>query len=95
MEPRQIVKRLLTTEKSTTIKTNQGKYSFEVDRRAGKHQIKNALEQLFKIEVESIRTVIMPGKTRRMGRYEGKSSTWKKAIVKVKGEGQIAEFDNL
>jgi len=95
MDSRKIIKRYLATEKSTVNKEAQGKYAFLVDRRANKHQIRQAVEEMFKVEVGSIRTIIMPGKIKRYGRYEGKTATWKKAVIKLKGDAKIAEFENL
>ena len=95
MDPRTIIKQYLTTEKSTLTKEREQKYSFMVDRRANKSQIKSAVEELFKVNVDSVRTIIMPGKLKRMGRFEGKTPTWKKAIVKLKGEEKISEFENM
>ncbi|MCP4570623.1 MAG: 50S ribosomal protein L23 [FCB group bacterium] len=95
MKSREIIKRLLTTEKSTIAKETEGKYSFEVDRGANKYQIKSAVEDLFQVTVASVRTVVMPGKIKRLGRYQGKTSTWKKAIVKLGTDQQITEFENL
>ncbi len=95
MEARRIIKKYLTTEKSATAKETQGKYTFEVDRWATKHQIKEAVEKLFNIDVASVHTVVMPGKVKRLGRFAGKTPRWKKAIVEVKGEARIAEFENL
>ena len=57
MEPRKIIKQYMTTEKSTIIKENEAKYTFSVDIRANKRQIKEAVDELFKIEVDSVRTV--------------------------------------
>ena len=70
-------------------------YVFEVEKKANKHTIKSAVEELFKVKVERVRTMIMPGKIRRMGRNEGKTSTWKKAIVKLKAGEVISMFDNV
>lgn len=95
MEPRLIVKRVLTTEKSTIMRETESKYAFMVDLRAGKHQIKNAIEKVFKVHVTSIHTVVMPGKVKRLGRYEGKTARWKKAIVKLAAGEKIAELENL
>ena len=95
MEARGIVKQLLSTEKSVTARTAESKYTFVVDRDANKHQIKDAVERLFKVHVTGVQTVIMPGKVKRMGRYEGKSPTWKKAVIKVKAGEKIAEFENV
>ena len=95
MEPRDIVKQFLATEKSTIAKETGGKYAFSVDARANKYQIKKAIEKIFKVEVESIQTMVVPGKVKRLGRNEGKTPVWKKAIIKLKGDAQIAEFENL
>ena len=95
METRHIVKRVLTTEKSTVMREAESKYAFMVDLRAGKYQIKNAIEKIFKVHVTSIRTVVMPGKVKRLGRYEGKTARWKKAVVKLAAGEQIAELENL
>ena len=95
MEPREIIRRFLATEKSTIAKESEGKYAFAVDSRANKYQIKDAVEKIFKVEVESVQTMVMPGKLKRLGRFEGKTSIWKKAIIKLKGDAQISEFENL
>jgi large subunit ribosomal protein L23 len=95
MEPRQIVKQILATEKSTIARETEGKYAFAVDRRANKNQIKMAIEKLFRVHVESINTVVMPGKIKRLGRFSGKTPTWKKAIIKLAKGEQIAEMENL
>lgn len=95
MDARAIVKQLLSTEKSVKVRTAESKYSFKVDREANKHQIKEAVERLFKVHVTAVQTVIVPGKVKRMGRFEGKSATWKKAIIKLKAGEKIAEFENV
>jgi large subunit ribosomal protein L23 len=95
MDAREVIKRFLATEKSTMAKESEGKYAFVVDSGANKHQIKTAIEKLFKVDVASVRTMTMPGKLKRLGRYEGKTPTWKKAIIKLKGDAQITEFENL
>lgn len=95
MDPRKIILQYLTTEKSTVTKDTEKKFTFKVDRRANKDQIKKAVEELFKVDVDSVRTIVMPGKLKRLGRYEGKTPTWKKAIVKLQGDATITEFENL
>jgi large subunit ribosomal protein L23 len=95
MEPRQIVKQFLVTEKSTVIRDTQEKYAFAVDRRANKHQIKEAIEKLFKVHVASVHTVIVPGKIKRLGRFAGKTAAWKKAIIKLAGGEKITELENI
>lgn len=95
MDPQKIIKQFLATEKSTISKETEGKYAFVVDRRANKHQIKEAVEKQFKVHVDSVRTIVMPGKVKRLGRFEGKTPRWKKAVVKLHGGEQISEFENL
>jgi large subunit ribosomal protein L23 len=95
MDPRKVIKQFLVTEKSSIIRETQRKYAFAVSSEANKHQIKDAVEKLFKVDVDSVRTIVMPGKLKRLGRFEGKTPTWKKAVVKLKGDQQISEFENL
>jgi large subunit ribosomal protein L23 len=85
----------VTTERTTILREKNNEYVFEVDRRANKNVIKNAVESAFKVKVDSVRTMIMPGKIRRMGRYEGKTSIWKKALVRLKPGEKITIFENV
>ena len=94
-DPHLIIKQHLTTERTAQLREKNNEYVFEVDKKANKHQIKQAAETLFKVKVEDVRTMVMPGKTRRMGRNEGKTSTWKKAIVKLKQGEVISMFENV
>lgn len=94
-DTRHIIKSHVATERTTLLKTKNNEYVFEVDKRANKYQIKSAIEQMFKVKVDSVRTAIVPGKLRRMGRFEGKSGTWKKAIVRLKSSQAIAVFENV
>jgi len=89
-EPHQIVRRPVVTEKGTALK-EQNKYLFEVDRRATKVQIRQAVESLFHVKVAAIHTVAMRGREKRLGRFVGRTSDWKKAIVTLR-EGHSIEF---
>ena len=91
---RKIIKINMNTERSNKLREMNNEYVFKVDKKANKHTIKSAVEELFKVKVQNVRTMIMPGKIRRMGRNEGKTSTWKKAIVKLKAGEVISMFDN-
>lgn len=92
MQLEQIIKRpLILTEKGNSLRETQNKYLFEVDRRANKIQIKNAVEALFNVKVAGVHTMIVRGHMRRMGRGYAKTRNWKKAIVSVK-EGDTIEF---
>lgn len=93
-EPYQIILRPILTEKSTFLKDKNREVCFEVARSANKTEIKKAVEQLFKVKVESVRTQNRTGKWRRVGRSEGKTRSWKKAYVKLReGEKMIEYFE--
>jgi large subunit ribosomal protein L23 len=94
MNARDIIFQPVITEKSMQMLAD-GKYTFAVDPRANKSQIKRAIEQLFDVRVAKINTMNMQGKIRRMGRYEGKRADWKKAIVRLKGDDQIEFFEGM
>lgn len=68
------------------------KYTFKVAKDANKLEIADAVEKLFKVTVAKVNTVSMRGKKRRMGRYEGKTASWKKAIVTLKADSKTIEF---
>ncbi len=95
LDARRIIKAHLVTERSTTLKETNNAYVFEVDKRANKHVIRAAVEKTFNVKVASVRTMIMPGKLKRMGRFAGKTSTWKKAIVQLKDNQNISMFENM
>ncbi len=90
METYEVLRRPIVTEK-TTMQIEQGIYTFEVDRRANKLQVKEAVEKVFGVEVVSVNIINMPGKPRRWGRHVGRTPSWKKAIVKL-AEGQRIEL---
>jgi large subunit ribosomal protein L23 len=92
---RSIIKSHITTERTTLLREKNREYVFEVDRRASKFTIKAAIEKAFNVKVHEVRTAIMPGKVKRMGRYEGKTPTWKKAIVRLKKDQVISIFENV
>lgn len=90
-EPQRIIRRPLVTEKSTQQKDVGRQYAFEVDRVANKIEIQSAVERLFKVTVLKVRTSIVLGKMKRLGRRYGKRPDWKKAIVTLK-EGDRIDF---
>lgn len=90
-EPQKIILRPLITEKSTSQKEEARQYAFEVDRNANKIEIKEAVEYLFKVKVDKVRTLNVLGKVKRLGRKYGKRPDWKKAIVTLR-EGDRIEF---
>ena len=90
-DPYSVLKRPLITEKSNLMKDEFNQIAFEVDRRANKIEIKEAVKKLFNVHVIKVRTFTMLGKRKRVGRSEGKTSDWKKAIVTLK-EGERIDF---
>ena len=93
-DPRQIIKRPLVTEKSSDMREVDW-YVFSVDKRCNKIEIKDAIEKIFGVKVEKVRTLITTGKTvKRMGRIAGRKSSMKKAYVKLK-EGTIELFEGV
>ncbi len=93
-DPYQIIIRPIITEKSTQLKEANREVCFEVSRSANKTEIKKAVEQLFKVKVEAVKTQIKVGKWRRVGRNQGQTKSWKKAYVKLReGEKMIEYFE--
>ena len=86
-----VIRRPLVTEKSNIGREEQNLVTFAVDPRANKHEIRRAVEELFRVQVLDVRTLNLPRKTRRVGRFAGRKTAWKKAIVKL-AEGQSIEF---
>ena len=86
----EIVKAPVITEKSQIAKSN-GQYTFKVDPKANKTQIKEAIEKLFNVKVKQIRTINVKVKKRRVGRYTGLTNRSKKAIVTLE-EGQTIDL---
>ena len=82
MRPEEVIIAPIITEKSND-GLNEGKYTFEVNKKATKIDIKNAVEKLFEVKVIKVNTMNVSGKQKRMGRYVGKTSDWKKAIVTI------------
>ena len=102
--PEQVIKRPLLTEKGTRLKETGGggdadvspeeikpQLLFEVARDANKVEIRHAVEKLWNVNVLSVRTTVVRGKEKRIGRFTGKRSNWKKAIVTI-AAGQNIEF---
>lgn len=90
MDARDILIRPLITEKSTQL-MEEGKYVFVVAKKANKIEIAKAVAEVFKVKVANVNTVNVSGKMKRMGRFVGKRSDYKKAIVKL-APGETIEF---
>ena len=82
MIPEEVIIKPVITEKSNE-EIQDGKYTFKVNKKATKVDIANAVEKLFEVKVINLKTIYVKGKTKRVGRYEGKTSDWKKAIVTI------------
>ena len=92
----QIIRRPIITDKGLGVKETQHTVVFEVAKDATKTEIKEAVQRVFKVKVDHVRTAIFHGKFRRRGRAEGFRSDWKKAYVRLKeGEKMIEYAENI
>lgn len=89
-----VLRRPIISEKGTT-QLAQGKYTFEVDVRANKTQVREAVEQIFKVNVTAVNVSSVPGKRRRVGRHYGMTPEWKKAVVTLKEGQRIDVFEGV
>ena len=87
----EIIKAPVITEKGSRLAQDEGKYLFKVDPKATKSDIKDAVEKIFKVKVDSISTINVKPKKKRVGRYAGMTNKYKKAIVKL-AEGQTIDL---
>jgi len=90
----EVLRRPIVTEKSTGLQV-ENKYTFEVAAKADKHQIKQAVEKAFKVRVATVKVMTVPGKTRRVGRRQVMTQSWKKAIVTLKSGHKIEFFEGV
>ena len=91
LSPQDVVLNPVITEKTLRLAERHNTYTFRVRATANKVQVRDAIERLFGVTVEGVRTQNYIGKFRRVGRYTGATPNWKKAVVKVK-EGDTIEF---
>jgi len=89
--PHDIIIAPIITEESMDAMAER-KYTFKVDRRANKSEIKKAVEKIFGVKVEKVNTINMKGKTKRVGMSVGKTPNWKKAIVTLTEDSKEIEF---
>jgi large subunit ribosomal protein L23 len=92
-DPRSVIKKALITEKGTVLRERRNQYTFEVARDANRIEIKHAIESIFTVKVGDVRTMQMRGKEKRQGRYAGRRSDWKKAIVTLLPDQKIELFE--
>ena len=90
-----VIRRPIITEKGHDYKDNHRTLCFEVSQDANKTQVKAAVEKLFKVKVEEVRTSNYEGKLRRRGRFSGYRSEWKKAYVKLKAGQKVPDFAEI
>ena len=92
----QIIRRPVITEKGLGVKESEATLVFEVSSKASKTEIKNAVQSIFKVKVEAVRTANFVGKERRRGKFTGYRPDWKKAYVKLKAGEKMPEYaENL
>jgi large subunit ribosomal protein L23 len=87
-----IIRRPLITEKGLGVKETEGTLVFDVAPEATKNEVAEAVETLFKVKVDAVRTANVAGKERRRGRYAGYKPDWKKAYVKLKKGEKLPEY---
>ncbi len=90
----EVLRRPLITEKNAVLQA-QGKYAFEVAGEANKPQIKQAVEKAFKVKVTAVNVITVPGKTRRVGRRQVLTQSWKKAVVSLTPGDKIEFFEGV
>ena len=91
----EVIRRPVVTEKGVDKKDKERTLCFEVTTEANKTQVKAAVEKLFKVKVEEVRTAIFDGKLRRRGRFAGYRPEWKKAYVKLKKGEKVPDFAEI
>lgn len=91
MKPEDIIIAPIITEKSSS-NMQDGKYTFEVNKKATKIQIANAVEKLFEVKVLKVNTISVKGKEKRMGAHSGMTPDWKKAIVTIDTDPQEKKY---
>ncbi len=90
----EIIKRPIITEKSMQLVENENKYTFSVDKRANKIQIKRAIEELFEVKVLDVNVINTKPKKKRVGQYQGYKSQVSKAIVQLGEDDKIEIFSS-
>ncbi len=95
MDLHQVIQRPIVTEKSAIAREEANIATFRVDPEATKHDIRRAVELLFEVKVENVRTMNQPGKKRRVGKKIGRKPSWKKAIVELAPGNTIEYFEGV
>jgi len=87
-----VIVRPIVTEKAVGQQEASPVFCIEVNAKANKTQIKQAVEKLFSVKVDDVRTINLEGKLRRRGRFQGYASDWKKAYIRLKAGQKVPEF---
>jgi len=91
----EVIQKPVVTEKGVTKKDSERTLCFQVHADANKTQVKAAVEKLFKVKVDEVRTATFEGKLRRRGRFSGYRTDWKKAYVKLKAGEKVPDFAEI
>lgn len=94
-DPRSIIQLAIISEKGTRQRSDANSYLFKVHPGANKIEVAAAVEKIFNVKVASVRTMNRKGKPKRFGRYSGKRSDWKKAVVTIEKGQAIEVFDSV
>jgi len=95
MDPYQIIIKPVISEKSYNLIETESQYTFQVDKRANKNQIKCAIEEAFDVKVHKVNTVNVKSKPKRQGFYRGRTATWKKAVIRLAEGERIELFEGV
>ena len=90
-----IILRPLLTEKGMNLQENVNKYLFEVRKDANKIDVRRAVEKIFKVNVTKVNIIVVPGKWKRVGKFEGRGTGWKKAVVTLKAGDKIEFYEGV
>ncbi len=94
-DPRSVILRPVVTERSTLLQDEMRTYTFVVAKDANKLEVRNAVQSLFNVRVESVRTANYQGKWKRVGRSVGRKSAWKKAVVRLAEGDSIDVYEGI
>ena len=95
MDPHQIIIKPVISEKSYNLIETESQYTFQVDKRANKNQIKRAIEEAFDVKVHKVNIVNVKSKPKRQGFYRGRTATWKKAVIRPAEGERIELFEGV
>jgi large subunit ribosomal protein L23 len=95
MDPHQVIIKPVISEKSYNLIETENQYTFHVDKRANKNQIKRAIEEAFDVRVYKVNTSNVKSKPKRQGLLRGRTATWKKAVVRLAEGERIELFEGV